>query len=117
MSDLERLEDETNSEATVVLPEPNEGTSSGSDGDRAPAAVGENGQAPAKKKRRRGSRGGRNRKKPAGGAAAAGGKGPQMRTGAKPDEPTKTRTEDWTDETADRGLTDDDIAEQAKEDA
>jgi ribonuclease E len=105
MSDLERLEDETNSEATVVLPEPDEGTTSSSAEADASGATGENGQAPAKKKRRRGSRGGRNRKKPGAGAKAA--------ASAEP----KTRTEDWTDEAADSGLTDDGIAEQAKEDA
>jgi ribonuclease E len=110
MSDLERLEDEANSEATVALPEPTDGATTGSADAITPAAPGaENGQAPAKKKRRRGSRGGRNRKKPGVGAAA----------GAKPAAPAepKTRTEDWTDEAADSGLTDDGIAEQAKEDA
>ncbi|MCZ7534551.1 MAG: Rne/Rng family ribonuclease [Acidimicrobiia bacterium] len=52
----------------------------------------------APRKRRRGSRGGRNRKRPA--AARA-----------------QTRAEDWTDPAADRGLTAEDLADQAREDA
>jgi len=64
-----------------------------------------------KKRRRRGSRGGRGRKKP-------GAPGGQPRAGGDDGEPeTLNGSEDWTAETADRGLTDDDVAEQAKDDA
>src|SRR5438477_5267387 len=67
-----------------------------------------------KKRRRRGSRGGRGRKKPAG----AGGSAAPPRTGEASDAPvTLSGSEDWTAASADRGLTDDDIAEQALEDA
>ena len=60
----------------------------------------------ARKRRRRGSRGGRNRKKrPADGTDA----GAAARVGA--------RGEDWTDAAADRGLTDEDVAQEAKEEA
>jgi len=54
--------------------------------------------AGAPRKRRRGSRGGRNRKRPA-------------------SERAQTRAEDWTDPSADRGLTAEDLADQAREDA
>jgi ribonuclease E len=75
--------------------------------------TGGNGQAP--RKRRRGSRGGRNRKKrPAG--AAAGAATTSAPTDAQADD-DGGGGEDWTDAAADRGLTDDDIAAQAKEDA
>ena len=106
------------------------------------AAPGTNGDAP-KKKRRRGTRGGQGRKKPggagAGGAAGGSGRVPgagAARTGDSVegdddrdddrddrddddvDEDDAPRgSEDWTAESADRGLTDDDIAEQAREDA
>src|SRR5438128_3297501 len=67
-----------------------------------------------KKRRRRGSRGGRGRKKP---AAGAGGAAP-ARTGESSLEPMRfSGGEDWTAASADRGLTDDDIAEQAREEA
>ncbi|HVJ96191.1 MAG TPA: hypothetical protein VNC41_05110 [Acidimicrobiia bacterium] len=89
-----------------------------------------------KKKRRRGSRGGRNRKKPnqgAGGQGAGGqnqngqnqGGGQQKprpvpterRSEPGDDSPRVGGGEDWNDAAADRGLTDDDIALSAKEDA
>jgi ribonuclease E len=87
---------------------------------------------PPKKRRRRGSRGGRRRKKP--GSAAGGGQGPNGqpgRAGASgtptTDEPALDEPaldddeddegEDWSDPEADRGLTDDDIAEKAREEA
>jgi ribonuclease E len=98
-----------------------------------------NGSAPAlnpdgtpKKKRRRGSRGGRNRKKPGQGANAAegGGQGqrtqggqqqrkpiPERRSEPGDDAPRVGGGEDWNDAAADRGLTDDDIALSAMEDA
>jgi ribonuclease E len=91
MSELERLEDETPNEPVMVAASPEAGAT----------AEG----APPKKKRRRGSRGGKGRKRP-----------------NKPAATTTTNeslegSEDWSSEEADRGLTDDDIAEQAREDA
>ncbi len=92
-------------------------------------ASGNGAAGPPKKRRRRGSRGGRGRKKPAGvaGGSAAGGNGagavladepPASRTPAtRASGSALTGSEDWTAETADRGLTDDDIAEQARADA
>ena len=83
-----------------------------------------NGQGPPKKRRRRGSRGGRGRKKPAG--AGAGSPGADAGTGTPEQEslsggPSPSGSlsggEDWNDAAADRGFTDDDIAEQALEDA
>ena len=67
-----------------------------------------------KKRRRRGSRGGRGRKKPAAGA----GGGAPPRTGESSNASvTLSGSEDWTAASADRGLTDDDIAERAREEA
>jgi ribonuclease E len=66
-----------------------------------------------KKRRRRGSRGGRGRKKP--GTAGAAGQA-RANNGSAPAE-TLSGSEDWTAEAADRGLTDDDVAQQAREDA
>jgi len=72
-----------------------------------------------KKRRRRGSRGGRGRKKP--GTGAAGGSAVGTIDGGPVDVPdapdTMEGSEDWTSAEADRGLTDDDIAEQARDDA
>jgi len=72
-----------------------------------------------KKRRRRGSRGGRGRKKP--GTGAAGGSAVGTIDGGPVDEPdapdTMEGSEDWTSAEADRGLTADDIAEQARDDA
>jgi ribonuclease E len=138
MSELERLEDETNTEPRLRADEPEVTTSAAADPETkttapegtAPAGNG-NGQAP-KKKRRRGSRGGRRRKKPGGGTQAAGAAGGtasgQSGSGTanrQPQRPAKPAAgddddrggEDYTDPEADRGLTDDDIAEQAREDA
>jgi ribonuclease E len=124
MSDLERLEDETNDEAPVALPTEAIETAPEPDG---PAS---NGQGSAsstdaatgapRKKRRRGSRGGRRRKKP--GVAtvtsrAPGGPATESVAGPDTDEDDDDTGEDYTDPEADRGLTDDDIAEQAREDA
>ena len=142
MSDLDRLADETNNEppsgepsgvstdsaeaadapeesrpATAAKAARSGGESNRGNEESPPATAataGGNGQAP--KKRRRGSRGGRRRKKrPAGtGANTAGGAAvPTVAAGDDGD----GGGEDWTDPEADRGLTDDDIAEQAKEDA
>jgi ribonuclease E len=121
MSDVERLADETNDEesrpamAAQAAPGGGESDSSNDTTSRpSGSATGTSGQGP--KKRRRGSRGGRNRKKrPAGSAASA-----TANASASTDEQIDDEAgggEDWTDAAADRGLTDDDIAEQAKEDA
>jgi ribonuclease E len=119
MSDLDRLEDETNTDALVSLPA-DAGDAAAAEED-ASARAGDpaaqpNGQAPARKKRRRGSRGGRRRKKPGATAPAAGDRAAppaEIETGAA----RGGGGEDWTDPAADRGLTDDDIAERAREDA
>src|SRR6516162_9431421 len=105
MSDLDRLDDETNDEVEELSPAPEGAT------DATPATG--TGQTAARKKRRRGSRGGRNRKKKPAGANASGNAQAQASAGDAPE----AVADDWTDESADRGLTDDDIAEQAKEDA
>jgi ribonuclease E len=133
MSDLERLEDETNipSEAVVVLPPDGEATGAAepdSAGGVAGAATtaaatgGANGQGTVdgapKKKRRRGSRGGKGRKKKPAGATAGGAGGAAPSTDGDDGEGDDLDgPEDYTDPAADRGLTDDDIAERAKEDA
>src|SRR5262249_36980244 len=74
-----------------------------------------------KKRRRRGSRGGRGRKKPGTGAGAAAGAnangGASVEAPQTERPPTMSGSEDWTSAEADRGLTDDDIAEQARDDA
>jgi ribonuclease E len=74
-----------------------------------------------KKRRRRGSRGGRGRKKP-NANASAGGNGnanekPSGGATATKEPESTTGPQDWTDAEADRGLTGDDIGEQAREDA
>ncbi len=169
MSDLNRLDDETTTDAPPAREGSFELESRGSEhsasGPRAsesgsgeptvdptatagPAgAAGTDGEAP-RKKRRRGTRGGQRRKKPAGagspgggGARAAGGGAATARVSASEgddngdddgdgyddghgdghgdgdDRESMSGSEDWTAESADRGLTDDDIAEQAREDA
>jgi ribonuclease E len=143
MSELNRLEDETNTETTpattpmapavsngqaaeIEVSVADTGGEPGAPG--APAAPGPDGAAP-KKKRRRGTRGGQGRKKPAG-AGGATGAGAGGRAGSAPadgddddrdddDRDVVGDDEDWTAATAavDRGLTDEDIAEQAREDA
>jgi ribonuclease E len=112
MSDLDRLAEETNNEPMTVLrdtevvapatPPENSATDATTTG--TPGTNGQ-GDGPPKKRRRRGSRGGRGRKKP--GAAA------------KPtaDTETPSGSEDWTSEEADRGLTDEVIAQTAREEA
>jgi ribonuclease E len=129
MTDVNRLEDETNAEpATPVTgaertadrtgtdSEPT-GTAPAADGDAAAAAPAPGGAATnpdgtPRKKRRRGTRGGQRRKKP--GAGATGGAGGAA---ANPDPDDADGNHDWTSARADRGLTDDDIGEQAREDA
>jgi ribonuclease E len=111
MSDLERLEDETNIETVTVVGDMDAAAETETAGLRTPGAeVGANGQAEPKKKRRRGSRGGRGRKKPNAGAKPAG-------AVTRPDDREMSGSEDWSGAEADRGLTDDDIAERAREDA
>ncbi len=124
MSDLERLEDgtseksatsETSAEAFVALPPeagetPTDAATSAGNGQGAPGA--------ARKKRRRGSRGGRRRRKP----SAQGTGNPSIGAGDEDDDDFEEDTsfeggEDYTDAAADRGLTDDDIAEKAREEA
>jgi ribonuclease E len=146
MSDLERLEEETNDDkAPVVLPasrarvpEPTGGEAEaeapsgsaigttpdpetpGANGQGERAAQGgnaEGGTTAARKKRRRGSRGGRRRKKPGTAGAQGGAQGAQAPASDTHDDDFGDDGEDYTDPKADRGLTDDDIAEQAREDA
>jgi len=74
-----------------------------------PGGSGPAGDSPAAKRRRRGSRGGRNRRKPGTGAAGS--------AGVEGGGPRAARSEDWTDPAADRGLTTEDLAEAAFEDA
>ena len=145
MSELERLEDET-SNATPAERAPEVVTTSAEvsapDATGLPAAS--EGATPAetagpalnpdgtpKKKRRRGSRGGRNRKKPTQGAGGQNRNGQNQGGGQQKPRPVPTERrsepgddsprvgggEDWNDAAADRGLTDDDIALSAKEDA
>jgi ribonuclease E len=119
MSDLGRLEDETNNDALVVLP--------AEEAEAAPDAASPagNGQGGApRKKRRRGSRGGRRRKKPgtqAPGTTRTAGPDTDEDEDEGEDEESVDNAfqggEDYTDAAADRGLTDDDIAERAREDA
>ncbi|HEY5172462.1 MAG TPA: Rne/Rng family ribonuclease [Acidimicrobiia bacterium] len=142
MSDLDRLEDETGSEThTETLPEahaethaPSTTPTTGPAHDSEASPTESSGEAP-RKKRRRGTRGGQGRKKPAGSAATSGagaargeGVGEQDadEQDAADDRATVAATEtteavegseDWTAESADRGLTDDDIGAQAREDA
>ena len=141
MSDLNRLQDETHEEhtpaaAAMDAAAPNVPATTaeapvipGGPADpeaAAPGTPGTNGEPP-KKKRRRGTRGGQRRKKPAGAGGAAGVPGgSRPATGgsavgdavgaADEDDGSMHGSEDWTAESADRGLTDDDIGEQARED-
>src|SRR5437763_7108753 len=65
----------------------------------------------APRRRRRGSRGGRNRRKPASSTAGTEGRGPGPFAGPVP------AGHDYNDEAADRGLTTEDVAEEAREEA
>jgi hypothetical protein len=122
MSDLNRLEDETRTETPNVTPAE---TNSAVDGAQAslpglsadPSPGAEPGSDAPRKKRRRGTRGGQRRKKPAGAGAGTGGGAAGAGIADDDDTESLEGSEDWTAETADRGLTDDDIAEQAREDA
>jgi ribonuclease E len=146
MSDLERLEDETITESPTLLPQATTTTSqrqapapvadgpppsdaeseavadaTGSpDAGTSPSGGGDGTGAP-KKRRRRGSRGGRRRKKPGAASGANGAAGGAATTAADDaddaDDDDDGGGEDWTDPEADRGLTDDDIAARAREDA
>jgi len=113
MSELERLEDETQHDATATVAAPEiAAVAVPANGDTADATA--DSPAGPKKKRRRGSRGGRGRKKPGTNANRAGGGKLQ---GARTDDDSLEGSEDWTSAEADRGLTDDDIGERAREDA
>ena len=122
MSDLNRLEDETRTETPNVTPAE---TNAAVDGAQAslpglsadPSPGAEPGSDAPRKKRRRGTRGGQRRKKPAGAGAGTGGGAAGAGIADDDDTESLEGSEDWTAETADRGLTDDDIAEQAREDA
>ncbi|HUI47254.1 MAG TPA: Rne/Rng family ribonuclease [Acidimicrobiia bacterium] len=132
MTDLNRLEDEATAAVTragrppVAEPtgEPADGPIPGENAVDATAAAPTrpDGEAP-RKKRRRGSRGGQRRRKPgsANAPATGGGERASGASGASaPDDDAGDAlegSEDWTAESAARGLTDDDIAEQAREDA
>ena len=130
MSELERSDHGAMTESPTLLPghgaeakaeppevvsptEPNSSdTPSATD---RPPLLDENGLP--KKRRRRGSRGGRGRKKP---GTGAGGGGAARANGSSPESDTDDEmsgSEDWTAESADRGLTDDDIGEQARDEA
>jgi ribonuclease E len=95
--------------------------------DRAAADDGNgNGNGAPKRRRRRGSRGGRGRKRPTGSGANAdtdtdadGGAGgaPAHAIDVDDDRRIGGRGEDWTDAAADRGLTSEDLADDAREDA
>jgi ribonuclease E len=138
MTDVNRLEDETNAEpATPATGDERSAGGKATDsappgavpaadkaaGATAPGTAGTNPDGTPKKKRRRGTRGGQRRKKPGTGAAggARGSAGEEATTDADADaDADEDRTDgnhDWTSARADRGLTDDDIGEQAREDA
>jgi ribonuclease E len=99
------MSDDTTTHETNAEPQPNKasapteqsGTDASPDG--------------APRRRRRGSRGGRNRRKP-----GSGGTNASASAGASNDEPTD-EPGDWRDAAADRGLTSDDVAAEAREDA
>ena len=145
MSELERLEDETSNatpaerapevvttSAEVSAPDAT-GLPAASEGATSAETAGPalNPDGTPKKKRRRGSRGGRNRKKPTQGAGGQNQNGQNQGGGQQKPRPMPTERrsepgddsprvgggEDWNDAAADRGLTDDDIALSAKEDA
>jgi ribonuclease E len=139
MSDVNRLEDEAQAksatsaaqevraeehspEARAVETEADASTESAGSAASTPGA---NGDGPPQKKRRRGTRGGRRRKKPAAGAAARSAGGVTA-TGVDADDIDADDSDDaddadgnhdWTSAAADRGLTDEDIGAQAREDA
>src|SRR5687768_15315565 len=97
MSDETTPEATASEESNTPSTQPDE-QAGGGNGDRP------DGSAAPRRRRRRGSRGGRKRKKPASRTAEGG--------AAEPSVP-----EDHTDPAADRGLTSDDVAAEAKEDA
>ena len=132
MSDLERSDSGALTESPTLLPHGEAGGAGAASPTRttepkesapdsgAPETNGATPDGPPKKKRRRGSRGGRGRKKPNAATDAtgdAGGGAGAPRVGGRVGSPTMSGSEDWTSAEADRGLTDDDIAEQAREDA
>jgi len=109
MSDLDRLEDETSGEQPVALAAgetavPTQEAGSGDVAADTPTAP--------NKKRRRGSRGGRNRKKKPAGANSTGGANASRATTIEEDDDRVDLDDD-----GERGLTDEVVAEQAREDA
>ncbi|MDQ6852825.1 MAG: Rne/Rng family ribonuclease [Actinomycetota bacterium] len=111
------MSDETRTEAQEASTEhdtaaaPAEGAGSPTETDQEATAAGGGAAKPAggtaKRRRRRGSRGGRNRRKPKSAASAA---------GAAAKDPSEAG-EDYTDAAADRGLTSEDVAADAREEA
>ncbi len=126
MSDLDRLEEETSNDPVAaqtetssaeVTPDQPGAAESGAAGDTGDAA------ATPKKKRRRGSRGGRNRKKkPAGASAGGNGGGASAAVDEDDDDEDEEDAAEAADELietddGERGLTDEVVAEQAREEA
>jgi ribonuclease E len=110
MSDVERLEDETDDGAISAPPDDTDTETTTTAAD---APAGDGSDAPAKKKRRRGSRGGRGRKKP-NRPNANGEPGTRPGGGSSATAAELPNDLDGDDE---GGLTDDDIAVEAKKDA
>ncbi len=113
MSDLDRLEEETSTDP-VATTQPETTTENAGE---APAESGDPTATP-KKKRRRGSRGGRNRKKkPATANGNANGNGASAPGAIADDEDEEDDDELIETDDGERGLTDEVVAEQAREDA
>jgi len=126
------MTDETTTQGSPETPTPGSGetepppassTGASPDANGATPPAGESG---APKRRRRGSRGGRNRRKPAStrtggdeaktGTSTKAGSSGKARAGAKDDDATD-QPGDWGRAEADRGLTSDDVAAEAREEA
>ena len=97
----------------------------GPGGDAGPATDSTDPSGPPKRRRRRGSRGGRNRRKPGTGAAGTNGVGSPGASSTDTDDDADEFDDDddaglghdYTDAAADRGMTTDDVAEEALEEA
>ncbi|MBM3671257.1 MAG: Rne/Rng family ribonuclease [Actinobacteria bacterium] len=98
------MTDEKTPEATTSETTPSTPPTTKSEAGGSPDAASSNGETPARRRRRRGSRGGRNRKKS---TATAGAHPPAG----------ESLGEDWNDPAADRGLTAEDLAADARDDA
>jgi ribonuclease E len=116
MSDLDRLEEETSNEPVAAQTESNLAEVAT---ETPGAAEPGDGTATAKKKRRRGSRGGRNRKKkPASGNANGNGNGAAAAAGDVEDDEVEDDDDELIEtDDGERGLTDEVVAEQAREEA